>query len=210
MATASAVVDNNIGSDAEFRLYCQAFEDALLASGFLAVASDTGQVDLATITVPGAINTDAGYKIYEAIDDLAATNPLKVRVNYGVGNAVTRPRIGLLFSPTGSNGAGTLSAPVNSSVVYAVNPTAEGSGSSRIFGSGHEQSHAWVAVHDAGSTNHYGFMVVGRLISAEDAIPPGDCGDSPESAFDRDHGHDLNGHRRSLCHRSSGEPGQYR
>lgn len=169
MPTANAVVDNTFANDTEFRAYCQAFEAALLASGFLAVAPDTGQLDLTTVVRP-ATSTYAGFRIYQAVDPLAVLYPLVVKIEFGVGSGgQTRPMMRSTCA-TGTNGAGTLTGPT-SSPANLINGAIDGSGTARIFGSGLENSCAWAYTHDAPASGMSPLLIVGRLISVEDASP---------------------------------------
>ena len=169
MATSNLVVDNNFADDAEWRTYCQAIEAAILASGFLAVAADTGQLDLTSAVRP-AIGLYTGYRIYEAVDALAVANPIKIKVEYGVGTATNRPKVQWSAAPT-SNGAGTLVSPIWSPSNMP-SATADGGGTARIIGSGIEEAMSWIHVQDVGFVNSQGgFFMISRLISVIDGEP---------------------------------------
>ena len=99
----NAALDTNLGSDAEYQAYIQAVEAAILASGFMEVAPDTGQINPLTVVRP-SISTYSGYRIYRAKDSLAATKPLYAKVEYGLGTATDRAVIRRTMG-TGSNGA---------------------------------------------------------------------------------------------------------
>lgn len=139
----NAALDNVFASDAEWRTWCQAVETALLTSGFLVAASDTGQIDLTTAVRP-AINTAAGYKIYKANDALQASKPFFLKVQYGVGSAITMGRITLQMS-SATNGAGTPSG--LTSTTFNITGSTDGSGAARLYGSG-DASSAWIVHWD--------------------------------------------------------------
>lgn len=165
--TYEAVVDLRINNDANFQAACQAFEAAFLASGFLEVAPDTGQLNLVTVTRP-ALGVFAGYRIYRAKDSQAATHPLYLKIEFGAGaGSVTRftirRTVGLL-----SNGAGTLSGQV-SSLQTALNPTSEAGGMATLLGGGGPRS-MWVALWDGALNSNGTFMTVGRCINQVDGL----------------------------------------
>lgn len=153
------LTDAAIASNAGFRTWVQAVEAALLASGFLEVAPDTGQIDPATVLAPTVTNGDAGYRIYRAKDALAATRPLYLKLIFGTGNTVGRPRINRSLG-TGSNGAGTLTG--LTSTVVTTTATAVGSSVVRIFGGG-GPSCAFLVQADGSLTQHM-TMAVGRAV----------------------------------------------
>lgn len=169
MSSFSATIDNNIGSDAEYRAWCQSFEAALLASGFLEVAPDTGQLDMTTMTTPVA-NTYGGYRIYRAKDSVAAQWPYYIKLEYGlaagaIAGVMVRRTLG-----TFSNGAGTLTGPSSSTSVI-VGPTATGAGSQLVVGAGGTHS-AWVYLLDSTVSTHQSFFMVGRLLDRNDGSAP--------------------------------------
>lgn len=164
-------VDNKPITDAAWQAWCQAIEAAFLASGFLEVAPDTGQLNLVTTTRP-SVGTYAGYRIYRAKDSLAATKPFYIKVEYGnTGSGQDRP-IFRRTSATGSNGTGTLTGPTTT--VVASSNSSAGSGVATILGGGGAHS---VFVHqlDPGNAGHNIQYAAGRLLdqsdgSATDAI----------------------------------------
>ena len=92
-------------SDEAFREWLNEFSDSLDAIG-LVQTSDTGQINLATVTRPGS-NTLAGYQIRRFDDSLQATAPIFIRFDFGTGGSATSPEIQVSVG-TGTNGAGTL------------------------------------------------------------------------------------------------------
>lgn len=96
------------GSDANFRAWAQFIHDGLIAAGMVQT-SDTGQANLATITVPVAINTYPYYEVFRLGDSLHATKPVYLKVEYGASGATTRPSSRYTVGP-GTDGAGGITA----------------------------------------------------------------------------------------------------
>jgi len=173
MPVYESTVDNVLGSDAEFQAYVQDYEAAILASGFLEVAPDTGQLNPLTIAKPAVVSTWAGYRIYRATDAMAPTKPIYIKVEYGVGAAVDRFAV-RRTTATGTNGAGTLTG-VTSAVGSIHAPSISGGGTGMIYGGGNE-SHMWLMTWDTGQPTHCSFWMCGRLIDQDD-------GESDEPVF---------------------------
>jgi len=87
MATDTRNLPAFSNTDAEFRTWGSGIAAALQACG-LVKTSDTGQIDWATVTRPGASHTAAGYEIYRFNDSLQATKPVLIKVEYGNGTAL--------------------------------------------------------------------------------------------------------------------------
>jgi hypothetical protein len=153
-------IDNIFATDAEWRTWCQAVEAALLSSGFLVAAADTGQIDLTSVARP-AISSYAGYKIYKANDALAASKPMYVKIEYGCGTVTDRPLCRATVS-TATNGAGTPSGVVAGAIVF-VTASAIGTGFSKVLGFGGAHA-AGVHISDSGSSSQGGFFMCGRFI----------------------------------------------
>ncbi len=93
-------------TDAQFRSWGLAFHNSLIAVGITNTA-DSGQIDFATVTIPGA-GTSAGYKIYRFNDALQASAPIFFRIDYGIdasGAAVPQMWVQVGIA---TDGAGTL------------------------------------------------------------------------------------------------------
>jgi hypothetical protein len=166
----NAAVDNLFASDAEWRAWCLEIQAAILASGFLIAASDTGQIDLTTAVRP-AIGTLAGFKMYRANDALQATKPIFVKVEFGVGTSTARGKISI-SSATSTNGSGTLSGIV-STVNAVMSASADGSGAARVFGGGNEAC-AWFAHVDGLISSQGSMFYIARSILRVDGTPVGD------------------------------------
>jgi hypothetical protein len=98
-----------LSATADFRTWIQGIHAQLIAAG-LVQTSDTGQINSATVNLPGT-NTAAGYEIFQFNDTGVAngqsTNPVFIKVEYGVGSPTDRPSLWFTVG-TGSNGAGTI------------------------------------------------------------------------------------------------------
>lgn len=94
------------GSDANFQEWVQGIHDALAGCG-LAQASDTGQIDPETVSLPGSNDTSGGYEIWRFNDAEQATNPIFIRLDYFRGDSASELRLNFGVGK-GSNGSGTL------------------------------------------------------------------------------------------------------
>lgn len=99
-------------TDAGFRVCCTTLSNLLqtVNGSILTITTDTGQINLATVTKPGASNTKAGYQIYKFTDSIGT---LYIRIDYGTGGSAT------IFSTwitvgTGTDGAGTITGTLSS------------------------------------------------------------------------------------------------
>lgn len=95
----------NLAGDADFRTWAQGIAAQLAAVGLVQTA-DTGQVNLATAARP-LVNAFAGYQVYRFADTLQATQPMFLKVEYGVGATVDRPALAITIGTT-TNGAGVI------------------------------------------------------------------------------------------------------
>lgn len=95
MATVTATHAPTLSSDAIFRGWAQFIHDALTTTSGWVDTAATGEVNLATMTAPGANNTYAGFKVYRMADSLQATYPCYLKVEYGRGNGVNYPSVRL-------------------------------------------------------------------------------------------------------------------
>lgn len=92
-----------------------------LAAIGLVKTADTGQVNWTTVLKPAASNTQAGYEVWRFNDALQATAPLFLRIGYGSGASNANwPSIWVSVGK-GSDGAGTITSPLFSTVQCAAN-----------------------------------------------------------------------------------------
>jgi len=168
MSAYEATVNNIFDSDAKFQAWVQATEAAFLASGFMEVAPDTGQINPATVVRP-ATNAYAGYRMYRAKDALAATRPIYVKLEFGIGSIAGRGKLQRTTN-TGSNGSGTLTGPGGGMSATGINPSADGSGTLKVWGGGGEAG-AWVMNYDIGSSSMTFLLFVCRMIDPSNGTP---------------------------------------
>lgn len=84
MATASFSSSPINTAVANFKLWAQGLSDALKTAGMLTLESDSGNISWAGIVALPANDTDAGYEIYRFNDALQSTDPVFMRINYGL------------------------------------------------------------------------------------------------------------------------------
>ena len=129
MTTASSDSLLQHTNDADFRVWAQQFEALLVAAG-LVVTSDTGQVDLTTMTKP--VGGIAGYRMYRFNDALQATAPIYIRVGFGTSTLNSgAPQMNVQVG-TGTNGANSLLAGAVTGV-FLMNPSSAPLGSGTPF-----------------------------------------------------------------------------
>ncbi len=107
MTRISTAVDvSGFTTDAKFRTWGSTISASLAASGLVKTA-DTGQVDWTTVLKPTVSQTYTAYEVWRFNDDLQATAPIFIRLEYGVGNPTTDPNTRVQVG-TGTDGAGNL------------------------------------------------------------------------------------------------------
>jgi hypothetical protein len=94
-------------TDAEFRLWAGYIHNTFLLTSCWVQTSDTGQINLTTVTRPTVANTKQGYGVYRMNDTLQSTAPCFVRIDYGSGGVAANPGIWITIG-TGSDGAGNI------------------------------------------------------------------------------------------------------
>lgn len=149
-------------TSALFQTFIQALEAAILASGFLEVAPDTGQLTLATATKP-APNAYAGYRIYRAKDALQATKPIFLKVEYGISAGGNDPQTRFTVS-TATDGAGTPTGVVSTPLAIGTSASTGTGTTASIFGGGGPAA-MFVAVRpDATPSALTNVFSLGRLV----------------------------------------------
>lgn len=98
----------SVASNENLRAWVSAHLAAFDACG-LARASDTGQIDPATVILPTASGGTAGYSIHYLNDSLHSTYPLYIKIEYGFNSGSTTSPAMRLSVGRGSNGSGLLS-----------------------------------------------------------------------------------------------------
>lgn len=94
-------------SSVTFQAWVAEVVAALFVSLGVTQTADTGQINPATVAVPGAANTSAGYVIGRFNDTLQSTAPIFFKLEFGSGSAASNPAMWLTVG-TGSNGSGTI------------------------------------------------------------------------------------------------------
>lgn len=158
MATYTGSIDAFIDTDAKFRSWASAINTAILGCG-LVDAGDSGQIDLTTVSQPGASDTYQGYKVYAFNDTLQGTTPIFVKVEFGSGGASDRPALRVTVGRA-TNGAGTLSG---ASVTKTLKPGGSKASGNTLpyFISGRcsgANGHLAVCVNSDPSSDNYGYF----------------------------------------------------
>jgi hypothetical protein len=106
MLTLSNTIVPSNSTAALFRAWSKFVRDGMVAGGWVQT-SDTGQIDFATASAPGAANTKAGYVILRMNDSLQTAHPVFVRLDFGSAGATNNVSI-WITAGSGSNGSGTI------------------------------------------------------------------------------------------------------
>lgn len=96
----------SVSSDANLRLWLTELRDLLVSAG-LVQTSDTGQINLTTVTWPGVNATELGYFVFRFNDTLQATAPVFLKLRFGRANSSINLSFGIEVG-AGSDGAGNL------------------------------------------------------------------------------------------------------
>src|SRR5207245_2750765 len=94
-------------NSADFQAWVTGIHNLLSGAGLVQTA-DTGQIAPASVALPGAINTAAGYEIWKTNDvgQSYAAQQWFFKIEYGTGNPVNTPSLWFTIG-SASNGAGT-------------------------------------------------------------------------------------------------------
>jgi hypothetical protein len=94
-------------TDAEFQAWVTA-----ISNGFQALftkVTQTGEINIATVSKPTAVNTSQGFEVYRFNDSLQATAPLYFKVEYGSASLAVNPSLWLTVGK-GADGSGTITS----------------------------------------------------------------------------------------------------
>ena len=105
------------GTVAGFKNWVASITEGLTAVG-LAVADDTGQLDVDAISTLPTNGTVAGYQIWYLNDSLHVSAPIYIKLEYGTGSGTDRPAFAVTVG-SGTNGAGTLTGIFGKRVAYS-------------------------------------------------------------------------------------------
>jgi hypothetical protein len=153
-----------LNSDATFRAFASGVHTALAAIG-LVNTSDTGQINLSTVTMPIAINTSAGYEIWRLNDTLQATVPYFFKIEYGTGNPIDRPSLWVTTGST-TNGAGTLGGQLGTRRQSTGNSSKPAGATLPIYASGDTSRFALSFNADAAASSYPGWIICERTRDA--------------------------------------------
>ncbi len=115
MTTASTNTVFSQTSNATFQAWITELVTMMFTTLGLTQTADTGQIDPATVALPGAANTSAGYVIGRFNDTAQATSPVFFKLEFGTGASTAIPAMWITLG-TGSNGSGTLTGVVTTRV----------------------------------------------------------------------------------------------
>lgn len=115
MATSTQSLITSVTTDQGFRDFCTGVSTGLQAAG-LTQTSDTGQINLSTVTKPATTNTSGGYQIYRFSDALQSTHPVFIRVEYATAASASSCSLNI-STGTSTNGAGVLGGQTSTQVV---------------------------------------------------------------------------------------------
>lgn len=108
MATASFSSAPINTAVANFKTWAKGLSDALKTAGMLTLESDSGNIDWAGVVALPANDTDAGYEIYRFADSLQATDPVFMRINYGLAGGASKYCSVEIIVGTGWTNGGTI------------------------------------------------------------------------------------------------------
>lgn len=94
-------------TNAQFEAWVTEVITALFTTVGVTQTADTGQINPATVAVPGAANTSQGYVIGKFNDTLQATSSVFFKLEFGSGSAASNPMMWLTVGSS-SNGSGTI------------------------------------------------------------------------------------------------------
>lgn len=124
-ASYSTTIFSGVPTGAQVSAFYTAIYDALNAVGLVQTA-DTGQLNPASTTWPGTVNTEAGYYIYRFNDAQQGTDPIFLKVSLRKGSNNGKMEVWVQVGQ-GSNGSGTLTGSttdmVNTSAYYNTSNT---------------------------------------------------------------------------------------
>lgn len=156
----------SVTTDAAFRAAAQQWHDALSAVG-LVQTSDTGQINLTTVTKPGAANTSAGYEIWRFADTLQATVPVYIKIEYGTGGGATLFGIWITTGAS-TDGAGTLGT-IKTNRIQMQTTSVGSSTPWKCWISGSTSRCTLAMYVDSGGTNYASIAAIERIQDANGA-----------------------------------------
>lgn len=168
--TFSKTIQPSNSTNAHMRSWIE-FIDRTLTDGGWVNTADTGQTAVASFTTPGGANTAAGYRIYRMDDDLHATHPVYMRLDFGSAGTANHIGIWITLGPA-TNGAGVILRPWFESLTSAnatiqVNIHSATLALPYSFGSSDTNRVGIALAHDqASSQGFYVFFTIERTVDA--------------------------------------------
>jgi hypothetical protein len=165
----STVLDHS--SNAGWQAWAtELFDESILAG--LVQAADTGQLTTPVTTPRPATNTSGGYWILRLDDALQATAPIFIRVEPGTSSGgASFPRI-LVTIGTGTNGAGTITGTILSSVQFTYNAAPASTVTPYTTYINHDEGFFGLAFKSGANPNGSGFLAFNRTTN-DDTTPNG-------------------------------------
>lgn len=155
-------------TNAGYRAWIAEFHTALVAVGMVQTA-DAGQVNTATITVPGAGSTYNGYSLWHFVGSVLT---LYLRFDFGSGALASWPSM-MVTVGTGSDGAGGITGQSSTPAIFTNNNPPNSTitnYTSRMCHRPNAFSFSWKeASMGGGSGEHAGFLVVGTACDGSGA-----------------------------------------
>jgi hypothetical protein len=127
MTTASTNTTIANTSNATFQAWVSEVLTNLVTNCGMTQTADTGQINPATVALPGAGATSAGYAILAFNDTLQSTAPIYLKLEFGTGATTVAPGLWITIG-TGSNGSGTLTGTVGTRVYTGANGAPQSTG----------------------------------------------------------------------------------
>ena len=107
MSAFSISINSDCSTDANFRAWITVITN-IMATAWVQT-SDTGQINLLTVTHPLSIGNVQGYQIWRMNDSLQSTTPCYLKLEYGASTSSSATYPGIWVSVgTGTDGAGNL------------------------------------------------------------------------------------------------------
>lgn len=131
MATASYILPATVSDDASWRA-AQKFISDILTAGGVTKTADTGQIDFTSVNRPAAGNS-AGYEIRHFTDDLQATHPIFLKIEYRSDNNTNACIVHITFGK-GSDGSGNLTSAFTSTMGTDVGSSSAPASGSTSYG----------------------------------------------------------------------------
>lgn len=147
-----------------FREWCQFVSDGIANAGWVQT-SDTGQINLNTVSAPSSTNQSMGYQIWRTNDSLT---PVYLKLEYGSGLSTNNPAMWAQLG-WGSNGSGTLTG--NTTTRHQVRLNGNTTTQLPCYASGTNNMLAIVMFSSASSSANYALtLLIERLRNSSGSV----------------------------------------